>query len=261
MGILNITPDSFSDGGEFVHIDAAIAQAERLHDEGASIIDVGGESTRPGADAVSVDEQIARVVPVVSQLRARFDKQLDISIDARRTDVAKAALEAGASMINDVSAGADKGMFELAAANNVPIVLMHMRGTPASMQEAPHYDDVVKEVADYLQLRAKRARDAGVPVENIIVDPGVGFGKTKQHNLTILANLNQFVALGYTVMLGTSRKRFMGAICQETAFKELVGATCATTALGTLAGIGIFRVHDVRENRQAMEVALATMDY
>jgi len=257
MGILNVTPDSFSDGGDYPTVETALERARRMVAEGASIIDVGGESTRPGALPVSAGDQLARVLPVIHALREAFDGDVGISIDARDAEVAEGALAAGANMINDVSGGADPAMLELAARYRVPIVLMHMQGTPVTMQEAPKYDDVVAEITEFLSERASKAIAHGILSSNIIVDPGIGFGKTRRHNLEILTRLSAVVDLGYTVMLGTSRKRFMGAICRETNPRELIGATCATTAIATLAGVRIFRVHDVRDNRQAMEVAWA----
>ena len=257
MGILNITPDSFSDGGEFFDPSRAVAHARRMVTEGAAIIDIGGESTRPGAQPVDAADQLARVLPVIESLKSELREACALSIDARVADVADRAVAAGATMINDISGGTDPDMLRVAASRDVPIVLMHMRGTPATMQNDPAYTDVVGEVCEFLAERAERAMRAGVARGNIIVDPGIGFGKSKRHNLEILHQLQRFKALGFRLMLGTSRKRFMGAICRETAFKDLVGATCATTTLGTLAGVDIFRVHDVRENRQAMEVAWA----
>ncbi len=259
MGILNVTPDSFSDGGQYLKPDTAIARAQQMVAEGASIIDVGGESTRPGAHAVPTVEQIARVIPVIEGLHGMFNGEVRISIDAREPEVAARAIDAGASMINDISGGANPEMLSLAALHEMPIVLMHMQGSPQSMQTEPHYADVVSEIRDFLCARAEQALAAGVLAANIIIDPGVGFGKTKFHNLEILRHLEDFVALGHLVLLGTSRKRFMGSICKETIFNELVGATCATTVIGVRAGVNIFRVHDVRENRQAMEVARAMM--
>ncbi len=257
MGILNITPDSFSDGGEFLDISRAVAHARRMVTEGAAIIDIGGESTRPGAQPVDAADQLARVLPVIEGLKSELREACALSIDARVADVADRAVAAGATMINDISGGTDPDMLRVAASRDVPIVLMHMRGTPATMQNDPSYTDVVGEVCEFLAERAERAMQAGVARGNIIVDPGIGFGKSKHHNLEILHQLERFKALDFRLMLGTSRKRFMGAICRETEFKDLVGATCATTTLGTLAGVDIFRVHDVRENRQAMEVAWA----
>lgn len=259
MGILNVTPDSFSDGGQYLKPDIAIAHARQMVEEGASIIDIGGESTRPGAVTVSAAEQLRRVIPVIEGLRSTLDADVHLSVDARDPEVAVQAIVAGATMINDISGGANPEMLSLAASHRVPIVLMHMQGSPQSMQNEPTYVDVVGEIRDFLLDRAEQALAAGVSSGNIIIDPGIGFGKTKFHNLEILRRLKEIVDLGYLVMLGASRKRFMGAICRETIFKDLVGATCATTVVGVIAGVKIFRVHDIRENRQAMEVALATM--
>lgn len=258
MGILNITPDSFSDGGRYLTRDAALRQAERLVAEGARIIDLGGESTRPGALPVAANEQIARVVPVIRALRAQLPDDIWLSIDTRSSEVARAALEHGASLINDVSAGCDDpGMLPLAAQCRAAIVLMHMQGTPRTMQDAPHYDDVVAEVSAFLQQRIDAALQAGVARDHIAIDPGIGFGKRRQDNLHLLAALPRLCALGYPVLLGTSRKRFMGAICQIDNPCALMPATVATTALGVMAGVKIFRVHDVAANRQALEVAWA----
>lgn len=259
MGILNVTPDSFSDGGQFLQRDAAVAHARRMVADGASIIDIGGESTRPGAGVVSKQDQLARVIPVIEGLRDVIEGGVRLSIDAREPTVAERAIAAGASMINDISGGENREVLAVAAEHGVPIVLMHMQGTPQTMQHEPVYSDVVAEISEFLSERAERAIAAGVGRDDVIIDPGIGFGKTKAHNLEILWRLNDFVSIGYPVLLGTSRKRFMGAICRETVASELIGATCATTVLGVQAGVRIFRVHDVRENRQAMEVALAAL--
>jgi len=258
MGILNLTPDSFSDGGRFSDHGEAAAHALRMAAEGADIIDVGGESTRPGAARVPAGEQLKRVLPVIETIRAALPARVGISIDTTSAEVAGRALQAGASLINDVSAGRDDpGMFALARDRKVPIVLMHMRGVPANMQDAPRYADVVGEVREFLLARAAAAIDAGMPKDDIIIDPGIGFGKNKEHNLRLLAALDSLVATGFTVLLGASRKRFMGSVCSVEKFSDLAGATCATTALGVLAGVRIFRVHDVRANRQALDVAWA----
>jgi dihydropteroate synthase len=258
MGVLNVTPDSFSDGGRFATVDDALDHGHRMLEEGALILDVGGESSRPGSQPVADDLQIARVVPVIEALRARLGWDYAISIDTRSVVVAAAALAAGATIVNDISAAADPAMLSVVAARKAAIVLMHMQGTPDTMQIDPRYDNVTAEVRAFLDARAALALRAGIPRERIVVDPGIGFGKTRAHNLQLLRDLPQFVDSGFPVMLGTSRKRFMGAICRETTPHELIGATCATTALGTIAGIRVFRVHDVRQNRQAMEVAWAT---
>lgn len=258
MGILNATPDSFSDGGLFADPASALRHALEMAGEGADIIDVGGESTRPGSAPVDATSQIVRVVPVVGALRRSLPGDVLISIDTTQAQVAAAALSAGADFINDISAGRDDpGMFGLAAGRGVPIVLMHMQGSPETMQDNPQYRDVVGEVLAFLLERAAAARAAGVEAGNIVLDPGIGFGKRKEDNLLLMANLDRFAALGYATLLGASRKRFMGTVCQETRPQDLVAATVATTALGVMAGINIFRVHDVRENRQAADVAFA----
>lgn len=255
MGILNVTPDSFSDGGLFVDPERALRHALQMVEDGADIIDVGGESTRPGAEPVSAADQIARVVPIIEALRRAVPEDVLISVDTTRSEVAAAALNAGADLINDVSAGRDDpGMFALVAERGVPIALMHMLGKPETMQDNPRYGAVVEEVLAFLQERAAAAQAAGIAKENIILDPGIGFGKRKEDNLVLMANLSRFAETGYAVLLGTSRKRFMGAVCNETRPQELVAATVATTALGVMAGVRIFRVHDVRENRQAADV-------
>ncbi len=257
MGILNVTPDSFSDGGKYTGLEAAILQAETMIAEGADIIDVGGESTRPGAEPVSADEQIRRVIPAITAIRG-MSATIQISIDTTLSEVAAAALKAGATMINDISGGVgDAGMLPLAAKTGTPIILMHMQGTPHTMQDNPYYDDAVSEVKAGLQECIAAALAAGIKPENIAIDPGIGFGKRKQDNLELLAHLRQFVDLGYPVLLGTSRKRFMGNICNVSEPAELVTATAVTTALGIMAGVTMFRVHDVKPNRQALDVAWA----
>jgi dihydropteroate synthase len=259
-GILNLTPDSFSDGGRFVEQRSAIDHALRMAEEGADVIDVGGESTRPGSLSVPAAEQARRVLGVIEGLRTRLPAHVPISIDTTRADVAEAALGAGASLINDVSAGRhDPRMFGVAAASGVPLVLMHMQGTPATMQQDPRYEDVVEEVRAFLLERVRAAEAAGIAPRNLIIDPGIGFGKTRKHNLTLVARLGRLVDTGYAVMLGTSRKRFMGSVCAAEEPSRLVGATCATTALGVRAGVEWFRVHDVGPNRQAADVAYAVV--
>lgn len=257
MGILNVTPDSFSDGGKYAGVAEAIRQAETMIAEGADIIDVGGESTRPGSEPVSADEQIRRVIPAITAIRG-MSPTIRISIDTTLSAVAAAALEAGATMINDISGGTgDADMLPLAAETNTPIILMHMQGTPKTMQDNPYYDDAVAEVKAGLQECIAAALSAGVKAQNIIIDPGIGFGKRKQDNLALLAHLKQFVDLGYPVLLGTSRKRFMGNICNVSEASDLVTATAVTTALGVMADVAMFRVHDVKANRQAADVAWA----
>jgi dihydropteroate synthase len=271
MGILNVTPDSFSDGGRHNALELAVSHGLILAGEGADIIDIGGESTRPGSQRVDAREQQRRVIDVIRQLRLQFDamgpfgRRIAISVDTTLSPVAAAALEAGADMLNDISAGLDDpAMLTLAADRQVPIVLMHMQGQPATMQQNPQYADVVAEVIAHLQSRTAAAIAAGIPASQIIHDPGIGFGKTREHNLTLLAALDRFVALRHPVLLGTSRKRFMGSLCTTAdgtlpSPRDLLGATCATTALGVARGVQIFRVHDVKPNRQAADVARAMM--
>ncbi len=261
MGVLNVTPDSFSDGGRFVAPEAAAAHAVAMAREGAAVIDVGGESTRPGAQRVDAAAQVARVVPVVRAVRGALDEAgfdgVMLSVDTTRAAVAEAALDAGASMLNDVSAGReDENMFALAAARGVPIVLMHMLGEPGTMQDAPRYDDVVGEVTAFLEARAGAAEAAGVPASQVVIDPGIGFGKTVAHNLALLHALPRFVATGRAVLLGASRKRFISAVwpaAREPA--DRLPGTLAVTAWAASAGVSLVRVHDVAANAQAAAVA------
>lgn len=257
MGILNVTPDSFSDGGQYNKPEQAIKRAIEMHEQGADIIDIGGESTRPGAKTISAAEQLERVIPVIEGIRQHPQgEKITISVDTTNTNVTEAALQAGANWINDISAGeASDEMLALAAKKNTPIVLMHRQGKSVTMQDAPRYENVCLEVKEYLQERAQLALKTGVHKDNIILDPGIGFGKLLEHNLQLLADLESLVSLGYPVLLGTSRKRFIGEICNQDNPKERVAGTCATTALGVNAGVQIFRVHDVLENRQAADVA------
>ena len=258
VGILNVTPDSFSNDGEHFQTDLAIEHALLMVEQGADIIDIGGESTRPGAGRVSPEEQLERVIPVIEGLRKHANQIVPISIDSTSSRVVKAAFDAGASIINDVSAGMDdEQVLHFAASVNAPLILMHMQGQPKNMQDSPHYENVVEEVFSFLVSRAKAAESAGVKADNIFLDPGIGFGKTKQNNLDLIANLQRLSETGYGVFLGASRKRFMGSICDIEKYSELVGATCATTALAVMAGVRMIRVHDIKENRQALDVAFA----
>ena len=252
MGILNVTPDSFSDGGEFVDVKTASEQGEAMAKAGAAIIDVGPESTRPGAKAVPAHEQIKRAVPVIEKLSSQTDAV--ISIDTRFAEVAAAAIKAGASMINDVTALSDPQMAKLAAQKDVAVVLMHMQGEPATMQQKPAYDNVVSEVVSYLVERAKFAEDAGIHSERIFIDPGIGFGKTFEHNIELLRNLNRFTQTGYRVLLGTSRKRFIGEITGREVPAERAFGTAATVALAIEQGVSIVRVHDVPEMMDVVKV-------
>ena len=258
MGILNVTPDSFSDGGRFNETSLAVKHALQMMYEGADIVDVGGESTRPGSRRVNAGEQISRVTEIIKSIREIALEEVEISIDTTLSKVAEVAIESGASMINDVSAGTDDPqIFELVADKNLPIILMHMQGTPQTMQVQPVYDDVVEDIRAYLLERVEAAIAIGIQKENIGIDPGIGFGKTQAHNMQLMSCLDRFVDTGLPVLLGASRKRFMGSICEGAEPEELVGATCATTVAGVNAGVQMFRVHDVRPNRQAAEVAWA----
>lgn len=258
MGILNVTPDSFSDGGQFNELSAGLQQAQKMLAQGVDIIDIGGESTRPGSDPVSAAEQIARVLPIIIAIRTELGSEIPISIDTTLSEVAAAAIDVGANMINDISGGLqDSQILQVAAQRKVPIILMHCQGTPKTMQDNPYYEEVVAEVKTHLQQRVFAALSAGVPAQHIILDPGIGFGKRKQDNLQLLAQLEQLVAMGYPILLGTSRKRFMGTLCDVDNPAELVTATAVTTALGVMAGVQMFRVHDIKENRQAIDVAWA----
>jgi len=253
MGVLNVTPDSFSDGGQFLDSGRAVERGLQMAADGAAIIDVGGESTRPGSASVSDDEQIERVVPVIKALCKKID--VPISIDTYKLEVAKAALESGAGMINDITALSDERMAELAVEHDVPVVLMHMQGTPATMQIEPKYDDVVAEVLEFLVGRAKRAEQVGISKDMIFIDPGIGFGKTLEHNLLLLRNIDKFVASGYRVLVGTSRKSFIGKLTGKEKPGERIFGTAATVALCAAAGVSIVRVHDVAEMVDVVKVA------
>jgi dihydropteroate synthase len=255
VGILNVTPDSFSDGGEFLDPDRAVARAETLLAEGAHIVDVGGESTRPGSEPVSKEEELRRVLPVVRGILVARPEAL-ISIDTYRASTAAAALDAGASIVNDVTALSDPEMADLVAERSCPVVLMHMQGVPKSMQQDPRYEDVVHEVRDFLAHRAECAIQAGVKEENIILDPGIGFGKTLEHNLTLLSRLDSLAGLGFPVLVGVSRKSFLGKILNEGSKSRLFG-TVAANVLAHERGTTLFRVHDVRANKEALAVAAA----
>lgn len=249
MAILNATPDSFSDGG--VHEGAEVAQARALIVAGADILDVGGESTRPGAAEIPVDDEVARVAPVIRAARA--DWSGPISIDTRKAAVAQAAIAAGADVINDVSAMTfDPRMSETVAASGLPVCLMHAQGDPATMQNAPTYDDVLLDVYDYLAARIEVAESAGIPRARIIVDPGIGFGKTVAHNLALLARVSLFHALGCAVLLGASRKRFIGTLGGADTPRDRMPGSVAVALAGAAQGVQILRVHDMAETRQAL---------
>ena len=255
MGILNITPDSFSDGGRCLDKDKAVAAGMQMARQGAAIIDVGAESTRPGALPVPVEEQIRRAVPVIKELSAGIS--IPISIDAKEADVAEAAVKAGASILNDITALADERMAQLAVRYRLPVILMHMQGTPETMQVQPHYENVVRQVKEFLARRAEWAQANGIPPERIFVDPGIGFGKTTEHNLLLLNQLGQIASLGYRVLAGLSRKRFLGEITGKQEPKERLFATAAAVALSAAQGASIVRVHDVAPMVDVVKTAYA----
>src|SRR5256714_5116502 len=245
MGVLNVTPDSFSDGGEFFATDAAIGSGIKMALEGADIIDVGGESTRPGAEPVSVKEELRRVVPVIEKLRAKID--IFISIDTSKSEVASAALDAGASIINDVTAGrGDEEMLALATKRKAAIVLMHMQGEPRTMQKNPHYQDVVTEVADFFRQQYSRALECGVDPMTLAFDPGIGFGKTLEHNLSLLKNLERLRVDDRPLIIGVSRKSFLGRLGGSNAVGDRLAPTVALTAILRTRGADVLRVHDVK---------------
>ncbi len=261
MGVVNVTPDSFSDGGEFLDPDAAVAHGIRLAGEGAAILDVGGESTRPGADPVPEDEELRRVVPVVEGLAAE-NTGWEISIDTTKLAVAEAALEAGAAIVNDVSAFRfAPELAGLVAGRGARCCLMHMLGEPRTMQEAPRYDDVVSEVKAFLEERLAFAVGEGVPEENVWLDPGFGFGKTVEHNLELLDRLGEIAAIGRPVVVGTSRKSFIGKLVGGRPEDERLAGTIATNVLALERGAQVFRVHDVGAVSDALAVAAATVGH
>lgn len=255
MGIVNVTPDSFSDGGAHEDPVSAVEHGRRLAAEGAGIIDVGGESTRPGADEITPAEELARVRPVVARLAAELS--VPVSIDTRHAEVAAACIEAGASVVNDVSGFADPGMVRAVAASDVGVVIMHMLGEPGTMQEQPRYDDVVCEVREFLLDRALTLEAAGVARERIALDPGIGFGKTLEHNLELLRALPALAAFGYPVLVGASRKRFIGAITGQQDPAQRLGGSIAAAVWAVEHGAAVVRVHDVAQSVQAVAVARA----
>ena len=260
MGVLNVTPDSFSDGGRFADPSAAIAHAREMIDAGAEMLDIGGESTRPGSQPVESAEQIRRVLPVIRELSSRAAPVI-LSIDTTRSEVAAAAIDAGAHLVNDISgAREDERMLPLVASRNVPIVLMHMQGTPATMQHDPQYTDVVREVAAFLTERIRVAMDCGIARENILVDPGIGFGKKIEHNLCLLRDTAKIVqAVHHPVVIGASRKGFIGTITGQPEPRERVFGTAATVAWTVASGASVVRVHDVGPMKQVVAMIHAIM--
>lgn len=256
MGVLNVTPDSFSDGGQFVTPDAAVAHARRMAEEGAAIIDVGGESTRPGAAPVSVEEELRRVIPVIEAVAAEVP--VVISIDTRKAAVMRAAVAAGAGMINDVCALQEEDALEAAAQLKVPVCLMHMQGEPRTMQAEPHYEDVVAEITTFLAARAAMCERAGIPREQLLIDPGFGFGKALEHNLQMLKHLADFRALGLPMVVGVSRKSLIGAVLDVPAAQRLYGSI-ALAALAVWQGAALIRAHDVAATVEAIKMVNAVI--
>lgn len=255
MGVLNVTPDSFYDGGRYDAREQAVERALRMVEEGAGILDVGGESSRPGAGPVPAAEQMDRILQVIQAVRERWRGW--ISVDTCSSEVARAAVDQGADMINDISAGRmDPKMKEVAAEVGVPCILMHMKGTPRTMQDRPTYGSVVPEIIEYLEERITAWEDAGVSRDKVLVDPGIGFGKTVHHNLLILKHLGEFEVLGRPIVLGTSRKSFIGTLIDRDAENRLLG-TLATVAIAAWNGADILRVHDVRETREVLTIVRA----
>ncbi len=248
MGVLNVTPDSFSDGGRFSDPKKAITQALLMAEQGADIIDVGGESSRPGADPVSAEEELARVLPVIQELVKEID--LPLSIDTCKSQVARGALEAGAAMINDISAlRFDPQMRRVAKDYDVPVVLMHIKGTPKNMQENPLYGNVIKEISDYLAQSLEMAREVGIDEDKLVVDPGIGFGKKAEHNLEIVKNLKALAHLGKPILIGLSRKSFIGKVL-DLPLEERLEGSLAALAVAIVNGANILRVHDVKESKR-----------
>ncbi|MET0027890.1 MAG: dihydropteroate synthase [Candidatus Thiodiazotropha sp.] len=255
MGILNVTPDSFSDGGNFFDPDQALRQALRMVSQGAAIIDIGGESTRPGAETVSVEEELRRVVPLVEALAK--DLPVPISVDTSKPEVMREAVAAGAGMINDVMALQQPGALDTVAQLQVPVCLMHMQGQPRTMQSAPHYDQVVGDVMEFLNDRLEACVSAGIPRERILLDPGFGFGKTLQHNLELLHSLERFLSLGLPLLVGISRKSMIGALLDERPVDGRLYGSLAAAVIAAMKGASVIRVHDVAETVDALKVVAA----
>ncbi|NEO84761.1 MAG: dihydropteroate synthase [Spirulina sp. SIO3F2] len=254
MGILNVTPDSFSDGGEFNQLEAAIAQVERMVAAGVDIVDVGGQSTRPGAEQISLDEELARVIPIIQAVRSRFD--VPISIDTSRAAIAGAAVTAGANLVNDISGGTfDEQMYATVAQLSVPYVLMHIRGTPATMQTRTSYQNLIAEISTFFADRLELAAQAGIAQERIILDPGIGFAKTTEQNIELLRRLREFDPLNAPLLIGPSRKSFIGHILEQPNPKERVWGTAAACATAIATRADILRVHDVAEMVQVCRVS------
>ncbi len=254
MGILNVTPDSFSDGGQFNQLENALNRALQMQKEGAEIIDIGGESTRPGAKPVSIAEELARVVPVIEKIRQHSD--IAISIDSSKPEVMQAAIDAGVSMVNDINALHAEGALEVCAKHQIPVCLMHKQGKPQTMQNSPKYTDIVNEIRQYLLTRADSCVEAGIARENIFVDPGFGFGKTLENNLSLLKEMQQFCLLDYPVLVGISRKSMFAALLGRGVEQRLVASTSAVV-IAYQKGARFFRVHDVAETCDALKLSEA----
>ena len=252
MGVINVTPDSFSDGGKFLRTDKAVTQAVQLIKQGANIIDIGGESTRPGADVVSVDEEIKRVVPVIEALR-KVNSSITISIDSSKPEVMSTAIKAGANFINDVNALQENGALSIAAKSNLPVCLMHKQGQPKTMQNKPEYRDVLTEVMDFFQQKVDNCLFAGIEAKNIILDPGIGFGKTLEHNLILLKNINKLKSLGYPILIGVSRKSMIGEILNAEVEDRLYGSL-AIAQFAYTQGAKYLRVHDVKATNDVLKI-------
>jgi dihydropteroate synthase len=251
MGVLNVTPDSFSDGGKHLDPESAVRHAVKMAEEGADIIDIGGESSRPGAKSVSEEEEIGRIIPVIKEIKRSTD--VILSVDTHKSGVARRALEEGVSIVNDITALGDPEMAGLVAEFDAGVVLMHMRGTPEAMQDDPNYTDVVGEIIEYLRQAAEKAQNAGIPPGRIIIDPGIGFGKKLEHNLAILENLGQFKKLEKPILVGTSRKSFLGELTGKDITGRIFG-TAASVAVSVMEGADIVRVHDVGAARDVVRV-------
>ena len=256
MGILNVTPDSFFDGGEYETKESAVERAIEMVKEGAKIIDIGGESTRPGSEGVSSEEELQRVIPVIKAIREQC--KVNISIDTKKVEIARKAIEVGAKMVNDVAGLADSDMIKLVADSGVHVVIMHMQGTPANMQENPQYDDVVNDIRKWLENRVENAVNNGVDKTKILIDPGIGFGKTLEHNLEILKRIKEFRGISGGVVLGASRKSFIEHLTGARP-EERLGGSLSAAVVGALSGVDIVRVHDVKETKQAIDLVNALM--
>ncbi|HEV8058772.1 MAG TPA: dihydropteroate synthase [Gemmataceae bacterium] len=255
LGIVNVTPDSFSDGGRFASVEAGVAQGLRLVEQGADMLDVGGESSRPGAQPVAAEEELARVVPVIERLAKRV--AVPISIDTYKAITAQRCLDAGAAIINDISALGDSAMARVVATSGAGVILMHMQGTPATMQQAPHYDDVMGEVRQFFQKRLQESANQGIAVEQVVFDPGIGFGKKTEHNLMLLARLAEFQDLGRPIALGVSRKGLLGRLLDRPLERRMAGSLAVASDALSRGAVQVLRVHDVEETRDAVIVLTA----